>query len=102
MKGAVMADAARVNTGKLQAGSEHVFAAMSNASMNFAGHETELDSAAEGWVGASRQALGEVAQRWQAQHSAHQARVNRLGNGVVHAGRSYDGAEHTSSRALQT
>ena len=97
-----MADGVQVNPGKLQAGSEHVFAAMSNASMNFAGHETELDSAASGWVGVSRRALGEVAQRWQAQHSAHQARVNGLGDGVVHAGRSYDTAEHTSSHALQT
>jgi len=97
-----MADAARVNTGRLQAGSEHVFAAMSNASMNFAGHESELDSAATGWVGASRQALGEVAERWQAQHCTHQARVTGLGNGVVHAGRSYDSAERGSSRALQT
>jgi hypothetical protein len=96
-----MADAVRVNTARLQVGSEHVFAAMSNASMNFAGHEAELDAAAPGWVGASRQALGEVAERWQAQHSAHQARVNGLGQGVHAAGRSYGSTEHQSSRRLQ-
>lgn len=96
-----MADATRVHPGKLQAGSEHVFAAMSNASMNFAGHEAELEAAAPGWVGASGQALTEVAQRWQAQHCAHQARVNGLGNGVVNAAQSYDGTEHLSSRTLR-
>lgn len=96
-----MADAARVKPARLQVGTEHVFAAMSNASMNFAGHEAELDAAAPGWVRASRQALGEVAQRWQAQHCAHQARVNGLGQGVSAAGRSYASTEHNSSQTLR-
>jgi hypothetical protein len=97
-----MADALKVDPVALHLGSNQMFDAVGEASLDFASHEDGLADAAPGWVGSSQQALGELAARWEARHTQHKLQVGGLGSHVVDATVSYVTTEDESARALRS
>jgi hypothetical protein len=97
-----MADALKVDPVALHLGSNQMFDAVGEASLDFTCHEDGLADAAPGWVGSSRQALGELAARWEARHTQHKLQVGGLGSHVADATVSYLTTEDESARALRS
>jgi hypothetical protein len=58
--------------------------------------------AAPGWIGSSRQALGELAARWEARHGHHKLQVGRLGAHVADAMVRYVTNEDDSTQAVRS
>ncbi len=56
-----MADGLIVEPAVLQVGTDQMSAALQQAAIGFIRHDDELAEAAPGWIGASQQALGELA-----------------------------------------
>jgi uncharacterized protein YukE len=101
-KGAIMAELLKVDPAALSLGSSHMFDAVGEASLNFVSHEEGLAGAAQGWVGSSRQALGELAARWEARHEQHKRKVGGLGSHVAEAMVSFATTEDGSARAIRS
>jgi uncharacterized protein YukE len=91
-----MADELRVNPGQLRRGSDHVFGAMRDAAVSFAGCEDDLAGAAPGWIGASGQALTQLAASWGDQHAAYQSWLTSLGQNMTEAANAYATADGES------
>jgi hypothetical protein len=68
-----VADKLKVDPVALHLGSNQMFDAIGEASLEFVSHEDGLADAAPGWIGSSQVALGELAARWEARHSRIQA-----------------------------
>lgn len=96
-----MADQLYVEPVAMQLSSDRMVNAVGDAAVSFIGHEDDLAAAAPGWIGASQQALAELAARWEAQHTQHKLRVSALNQGVIAAGLDYATNEDDSARALK-
>ena len=70
--------------------------------LGFANHEDGLADAASGWIGSSKQALGELAARWEARHNHHKLQVGGLGSHVADAMTRYLNNEDESAQAVQS
>jgi hypothetical protein len=97
-----VADHLRVDPVALNVGSNQMFDAVGEASLDFVGHEEGLADAAPGWIGSSRQALAELAGRWELRHSEHKRRLGGLGAHVAEAMVGYATTEDASVRALRS
>jgi hypothetical protein len=97
-----VADQLRVDPVALNVGSNQMFDAVGEASLDFVGHEEGLADAAPGWIGSSQQALAELAARWELRHSEHKRRVGGLGSHVAEAMVDYATTEDSSVRGLRS
>ncbi len=97
-----MADKLNVDPVALHLGSNQMLNAVGEAALEFVGHEDGLAGAAPGWIGSSRQALGELAARWEVRHSHHKRQVGGLGSHVAEAMVSYLTTEDESAQAVRS
>jgi hypothetical protein len=97
-----VADQLKVDPVALNLGSNQMFDAVGEASLDFVSHEEGLADASPGWIGSSQLALGELAARWETRHSQHKLRVGGLGSHVADAMVSYVTTENESARALRS
>jgi hypothetical protein len=97
-----VAEKLKVDPVALHHGSNQMFDAVGEASLDFVSHEDGLVDAAPGWIGSSQLALGELAARWEARHSQHKRRVGGLGSHVADAMVNYVTTEGESIRALRS
>ncbi|BCQ06863.1 ESAT-6-like protein EsxF [Mycobacterium heckeshornense] len=95
-----MADGLIVEPAVLQVGTDQMSAALQQAAIGFIRHDDELAEAAPGWIGASQQALGELAARWELQHSHHKITVAEISNNVIEVAQRYVQNEDASAQAL--
>ena len=95
-----MADKLNVNPVALHNGSDDMLNSVSDAAMSFVSHEDGLAEAAQGWIGSSQQALGELSARWEARHGHHKLQVGRLGTHVADAMVRYLSNEDESTQAV--
>ncbi len=95
-----MADELKVDPVALNVGSNQMFDAVGEASLDFVRHDDGLAEAAPGWIGSSQLALGEMAARWEARHSQHKRQVGALGSHVADAMVGYVTTEDRSVRAI--
>jgi hypothetical protein len=97
-----VAEDLKVDPVALHLGSNQMSNAVGEAALEFASHEDGLADAAPGWIGSSRQALGELAARWEARHNHHKLKVGRLGSHVADAMVSYLTNEEGSAQAVRS
>ncbi|MFL0239177.1 WXG100 family type VII secretion target [Mycobacterium sp. SMC-21] len=74
-------------------GGGHVFDAIQHAAGCFIDHEAEVEDASEGWIGSSKQSLGEVAGVWQARHTEHLQALTQLSEALIEAAALYTGTD---------
>lgn len=86
----------------LQLGCNRVFGAVGEAAVDFVGHDDGLARATPGWIGASQQALVELAARWEMRRGRHTRGVAGLGHGVADAAVGYATGEGESAQALES
>jgi hypothetical protein len=101
-KGVIVAEKLMVDPVALHLGSNQMFDAVGEASLEFVSHEEGLADAAPGWIGSSQQALGELAARWETRHSQHKLKVGGLGSHVADAMVGYVTTEDGSARTLRS
>jgi hypothetical protein len=101
-KGSVVAGVLRADLVALRHGSNDMFDAVGEAALDFISHEDGLAEAAQGWIGSSQQALGELATRWEARHTHHKLQVGGLGSHVAGAMVGYATTEDKSAQALRS
>jgi hypothetical protein len=97
-----VADELKVDPVALHDGSEDMLNSVGEAALSFVRHEDGLAEAAQGWIGSSQQALGELAARWEARHGHHKLQVGRLGTHVADAMTRYVTNEDNSTRAVRS
>ena len=97
-----MANELNVDPVALHNGGNDMLDSVGEAALSFANHEDGLAEAASGWVGSSRQALGELAARWEARHSHHKLQVGGLGSHLADAMTRYVSNEDESAQAVQS
>ena len=97
-----MADELKVDPVALHNGSDDMLNSVGEAALSFSSHEDGLAEAAQGWIGSSQQALGELAARWEARHAHHKLQVGRLGADVADAMIRYVTNEDNSTRAVRS
>jgi uncharacterized protein YukE len=97
-----VADKLKVDPVALHLGSNQMFDAIGEASLEFVSHEDGLADAAPGWIGSSQVALGELPARWEARHSQHKLKVGGLGSHVADVMVSYVTTEDESTRTLRS
>jgi hypothetical protein len=97
-----VADELKVDPVALHNGSDDMLNSVGEAALSFSSHEDRLAEAAQGWIGSSRQALGELASRWEARHGHHKLQVGRLGTHVADAMVRYVTSEDNSTRAVRS
>jgi hypothetical protein len=97
-----MANELNVDPVALHNGSNEMLDSVGEAAVNFVSHEDGLAEAASGWIGSSRQALGELAARWEARHNHHKLQVGGLGLHVADAMTRYVSNEDESAQAVQS
>jgi hypothetical protein len=100
-KGSVVAGVLKADLVALHHGSNDMFDAVGEAALDFISHEDGLAEAAQGWIGSSQQALGELATRWEARHTHHKLQAGGLGSHVADAMVSYATTEDQSAQALR-
>ena len=89
-----MADKLKVDPVALHLGSNQMFDAVGEASLEFVSHEEGLADAAPGWIGSSQQALGELAARLGRQLAMKPGELERfLEPTLSHAGFKLDEVE---------
>jgi uncharacterized protein YukE len=98
----MVADELNVDPFALQAGSDQMLDAVGDAAVEFVGHEDGLAQAASGWIGSSREALAELAARWESRHNRHKVAVGGLGSHVGDAMVSYVNNEDRSAQAVRS
>ena len=98
----MVADNVNVDPVALHNGSNEMLDSVGEAALSFANHEDGLADAASGWIGSSRQALGELAARWEARHSRHKLQVGGLGSHVADAMTRYVSNEDESAQAVRS
>src|ERR1700743_3748392 len=94
-----MADELNVDPIALHNGSNEMLDAGGEAALSFVTHEDGLADAASGWIGSSKQALGELAARWETRHNHHKLQVGGLGSHVADAITRYVSNEDESAQA---
>jgi uncharacterized protein YukE len=97
-----MSDELIVDPAVLQFGTDQMSSAVHQAAIGFIRHDDELAEAAPGWIGASQQALCELAARWELRHSQHKITVAGISNNVIEAAQRYVQNEDASARALKS
>ncbi|WP_232073555.1 RNA 2'-phosphotransferase [Mycobacterium stomatepiae] len=97
-----MADELDVDLVALHVGSNQVLNGIGEAAIDFAGHEDGLAEATPGWIGSSQLALGQLAARWETQHSHHKLRVGGLGTHVAEAMVAFATNEDDSASAIRS
>ena len=97
-----MADELNVDPVALHNGSNDMLDSVGEAAVNFVNHEDGLAEATSGWIGSSRQALGELAARWEARHNHHKLQVGGLGSHVADAITRYVSNEDESAQAVRS
>src|ERR1700747_694131 len=97
-----MADELKVDPIALHNGSNEMLDAVGEAALSVVNHEDGLADAASGWIGSSKQALGELAARWEARHNHHKLQVGGLGSHVADAMVGYVTTEGESTRAIRS
>jgi hypothetical protein len=97
-----MAEELRADPVTLHFGCKNVFSVVGEAAVDFVGHEDGLAEAMPGWIGASRVALGELAERWAIRHGQHKRAVAGLGHGLGDAAVGYTTNEDESASALKS
>ena len=97
-----MADNLNIDPVALHNGSNDMLHSVGEAALSFANHEDGLADAASGWIGSSKQALGELAARWEARHNHHKLQVGGLGSRVAGAMTRYVSNENESAQAVQS
>jgi hypothetical protein len=100
--GIVVADKLKVDPVALHYGSDDMLNSVGEAALSFVSHEDGLVEAAPGWIGSSQQALGDLAERWEARHSHHKLQVGRLGAHVADAMVRYVSNEDDSTQAVRS
>jgi hypothetical protein len=98
----MMANKVKVDPAALHVGSNQMFDAVGEASLEFVSHEDGLADAAPGWIGSSQLALGELAARWEARHSQHKLHVGGLGSHVADAMAGFVATEDESTRTIRS
>ena len=97
-----MAYELRVDPVALHNGSNDMLDSVGEAALSFVSHEDALAQAVSGWVGSSQEALGELAQRWEARHGHHKLQVGNLGSHVAEAMLRYIAHEDEAVRAMRS
>ncbi|MFZ1161963.1 RNA 2'-phosphotransferase [Mycobacterium sp.] len=97
-----MADKLNVDPVALHNGSNDMLDSVGEAALSFANHEDGLAEAAPGWIGTSKQALGELTARWEARHGHHKLQVGKLGSHVADAMTRYVSNEDESAQAVRS
>jgi uncharacterized protein YukE len=98
----VVADNLRVDARALHIASDHISVAADDHATETASHQDDLTDAASRWRGESKAALHELAQRWEAQDTAHHSRVTALGNKVSEAAQRYASTDRASGQAIES
>jgi hypothetical protein len=97
-----VADELKVDPVALHNGSDDMLNSVGEAALSFSSHEDGLAVAAQGWIGSSQQALGELAARWEGRHGHHKLQVGRLGAHVADAMVRYVTNEDNSTQAVRS
>ena len=97
-----MAEQLKVDPVALHNGSDDMLNSVGEAALSFVNHEDGLVEAAPGWIGSSQQALGDLAERWEARHSHHKLQVGKLGAHVADAMVRYVTNEDDSTQAVRS
>ena len=97
-----MANNLNVDPVALHNGSNDMLDSVGEAALSFANHEDGLADAASGWIGSSKQALGELAARWEARHNHHKLQVGGLGSHVADAITRYVSNDDESAQAVRS
>ena len=101
-RGIAVAYELRVDPVALHNGSNDMLDSVGEAALSFVSHEDALAQAVSGWVGSSQEALGELAQRWEARHGHHKLQVGNLGSHVAEAMLRYIAHEDEAVRAMRS
>jgi uncharacterized protein YukE len=83
-------------------GSNHLETSVTDLTMDFIIYEDGLADAAPCWIGESADALAQVMQRWETQHTQHKRHIRGLAYHMATAGTAYTNTEEHSAQALRS
>lgn len=90
----------RIDSVDLRMGGAQIDTAAQSASSEFAEHETNLNEAQAGWVGASKEALHDLTASLARQHAADYAAASKLTEKMLEAAARYENADTGASDAV--
>lgn len=91
----------RVDPVELRIASAHIVAAAAEYAQITSRHRAEFSDGVARWRGdASKQALLETAERWEADHAAHHRRALAVGEGLEDAAQQFAVVDHGAGEAV--